>query len=208
MAVRSIRSSPSGVVGPCWLESNLGTSGRLTLIVLGSAEMEERAAFGIQTRWMTGRLSVATFRNVIGPIGRPSRARSEETRAPSQVSSLPSSAPATLLISTYDHPLSPLSATDCSAESIFQSARLGGWPILSVEVGAPAVVSGEGPCELRSAWATETGAARAVAPARTTTPLRTIRATIRKLSSRRAVLFDIRLPLPNTEKPPGILWSV
>src|SRR5207245_9174539 len=134
MAVRSIRSSPRGVVGPCWLESNLGTSGRLTLIVLGRAEMEERAAFGIQTRWMTGRLSVATFRNVIGPIGRPPSARSEETRAPSLVSSHPSSARATLLISTYDHPLSPLSAAACGAESSFQSAGVGGWRSLSVAV--------------------------------------------------------------------------
>ena len=82
MAVRSIWSSPSGTVGPRESESNLGTSGRLTLIVPGSAEIDVRAAFGIQTRWMTGRLSVAMFRNVIGPTARPSRARSEETRAP------------------------------------------------------------------------------------------------------------------------------
>lgn len=74
---------------------------------------------------------------------------------------------------------------------------------MSVEGGVAAVVSGTNPCALRSAWATETGAARAVELARTTTPLSTIRATIKKLSSRRAVLFDIRLPLPNTESGRG-----
>src|SRR2546425_5983240 len=45
--------------------------------------------------------------------------------------------------------------------------------------------------------------ATGAAVTRTRTPARTIAPTIRKLSALRAVVFDIRLPLPNT----GGLWG-